>query len=493
MDTNTFNSLSTTYDYGWFSKRGMETRIYQYTAIMTMIKLINEKKVSVLAACPGAGKTLMSIYLIEKYLEANPTHHALVLAHGQSVLREQFNEDVEDYEPNFTYNNVVSKRDFDKSKQVWIGIPQSISKINFSSFKNVFIVVDEAHQFYRGKEVQTIIENIHVTRTLCLTGTPSKFIREGIDCSFTVICDIMDSGAIAPMTINVVSSNYNFKVKPFQNNEDEEGESSDVEDTNDALDKVLKGIHKLLKSHRNSNFTNALPTLQKLGKTMIACNSQKQAMQVKAYFEKLGISVELSISNEKENTPDYDAIKRFKKESEKLILIVVQRGVLGFNYPPLINVVDMTLSHNIDRIYQLLSRGIRSFKKERKFFFKIAPSENRTYYEYIMNAVLSMCTYEFYTKFNGKNLDQVSIGVIRRRIEPTTNDEPREQRTPRERGAIRPIPIMNLDLEDYIKGVYHTGKKACEVYGTATLQEVKDSYDFAVQFSIEEIAKSMGK
>ena len=43
-------------------------------------------------------------------------------------------------------------------------------------------------------------------------------------------------------------------------------------------------------------------------------------------------------------------------------IIVVGRGILGFNFEQLVNVVDMTGSQNIDRIFQLMARVVRTSK-----------------------------------------------------------------------------------------------------------------------------------
>jgi len=45
--------------------------------------------------------------------------------------------------------------------------------------------------------------------------------------------------------------------------------------------------------------------------------------------------------------------ERFKEDDDVLILIVVGRGILGFDNPKLVTVIDFTGSRNINRIFRI--------------------------------------------------------------------------------------------------------------------------------------------
>ena len=90
----------------WFEGRGLRVLNYQEDAITKVLESINLREITVLAAAPSAGKTLMTIYVIEEYLKQNPNHKVLVLAHGTTILRTQFHDVLEEIKPDFSFNLV---------------------------------------------------------------------------------------------------------------------------------------------------------------------------------------------------------------------------------------------------------------------------------------------------------------------------------------------------------------------------------------------------
>jgi len=129
----------------------------------TQESLVNNKR-TVLAAAPSAGKTLMSIYLIEDYLRKNPKHKVLVLAHGTTVLRTQYYKTVsDDLKPDFTHNKVETFSEYNEKSQVNICLPQTLDGNDLPCID--LLVVDEAHQFYFGKKMVKFIENKITTIT----------------------------------------------------------------------------------------------------------------------------------------------------------------------------------------------------------------------------------------------------------------------------------------------------------------------------------------
>ena len=109
----------------WFTYHGLKVLKYQSEVLQKVKKSMANEEVTVLAACPSSGKTIMSIYCIEDYLTKHPTHRVLVLTHGTTILRTQFCEVLNEVRPGFTYNLVESFKKFKKNVK-------RIRKNNFS-------------------------------------------------------------------------------------------------------------------------------------------------------------------------------------------------------------------------------------------------------------------------------------------------------------------------------------------------------------------------
>ena len=153
---------------------------------------------------------------------------------------------------------------------------------------------------------------------------------------------------------------------------------------------------------------------------MIACQSVKQAKKVEKYFLKNGISV---ISSNYENDVGSDNIQAFIDDPALKVLVVVDRGILGFNMPDLVNVVDLTCSKNIDRTYQLFARVMRKNDKyPDKYFFKFADEEHMLLAKFYMNASLMLMFPDFISKYNGKNLNACEV-IVHRPVEPRERNE----------------------------------------------------------------------
>jgi len=461
----------------WFESRGLKVLKYQDDAITKVQESLKQREITVLAACPSAGKTLMTIYMIEEYLNENPTHKVMVLAHGTTILRTQFHDVLVENKPKFSYNLVEKFSQYDAFADVNVCLPQTLAGNELNKID--LLIVDEAHQFYFAeKMMKEIIGKIKPKKQLLLTGTPSPFIRKGFKIIPVTLNTIFDEGMISDLFVEIATSSYSFNPMTDFNSQDELKTEIYIKDseTKKTLDNLITKIVERLKSIRGNDYQNLLPewlpTLKKLQKTMIACRSQHQAMQVQHYFEKIGVKSALSISDIDYNSSE---IERFKNEPDCLILIVVGRGILGFNYPELVNVVDMTASQNVDRIYQLLCRVIRKHPEgHKKLFFKIAPNIHSDYYKYIMTAVLSLADESFFTKFNGKNFSDMIIPVIktkREHHEPNNNggSKPRPK-------TLKPIDFEGLPVFEFFKDLYHKKDALLHVYAFTTIRNVRAEF-----------------
>jgi len=463
----------------WFEGRGLKILNYQTATINGITESLSDDEVTILAACPSAGKTIMSIFVIEDYLQRNPDHKIIVLTHGTTVLRTQFHDVLEEIKPNFTYNLVEKFSEYDPNASVNVCLPQTLHEKKLHDVD--LLVCDEAHQFYFADMVQQIITKSKVSKQLLLTGTPSVFIGKNMNIIPVPLNTIFDEGMVSDVYVEIATSSYNFDIGDYnQNDELKTDISFKKSETKKTLDDLITKIVDRLKSFRGNDFTNLmpewLPTLKRLKKTMIVCKSQQQAMQVKHYFDKIGVVSALSISD----TDTYsEEIQTFTNNEDCLVLIVVGRGILGFNYPELVNVVDMTTSMNIDRIYQLFCRVVRKHPKgEKKLFFKVAPNTLSDYYKYIMTGVLALSDEHFFTSYNGKNFNDMVIPVRRNSQSGTRGKNPDGLRgtSNKKTKKFTPVNFEGLPVFEFFKDIYHKKNSLLDVFAYTTMRDVRAEF-----------------
>ena len=468
----------------WFESRNLKVLAYQTETINKVKDSLSSQEITVLAACPSAGKTIMAIHCIEDFLLKNPNSKVIVLAHGTTILRTQFHDVLEEIKPDFTYKLADNFSEYDETKAVNVCLPQTLNR---KSLKKIdLLVVDEAHQFYFGeKMVKDIIKKTKPRRQLLLTGTPSIFIREKHPIIPVTLNTIFDEGMVSDVYVEIATSSYNFDIYDYNTNDELKSEVHFKDsETKKTLDDLIAKIVERLKSIRGNEYVNLLPewlpTLKRLQKTMIACKSQRQAIQVKNYFDKIGVKSALSISD-----IDYDSveIENFKANPDCLILIVVGRGILGFNYPELVNVVDMTTSMNVDRVYQLFCRVVRKHPNGlQKLFFKVAPNTLSDYYKYVMTGVLALSDEYYFTHFNGKNFNDMQIPVRPHvnsnngggnNTNNTTTIVPNRKKPVK---RLSPIDFSALPVFELFKDIYHKKDSLLHTYAFTTIRDVRAEF-----------------
>lgn len=399
----------------------MQLRGYQLKLIEDTKELIKNNKTDIVwAACPSSGKTFTLINFIQQH----PTKKFLILTHGTTVLKDQWNKE-------------LTKHGIDCSQEIGIaqvtyGLPQSLRKDEIKQLQGIdFLIIDEAHEFTFAKTkkdktgmVEQIISKVQPKVRIYLTGTPSKFIKAGD--KYDVLCvaglDLIKAGNISDLYIGLVTTNANIQEDDYNSEGDvNETKIQSLEDSVEGdLDNLLKAtVIRLTGVFKNSPLPKRMvpkklegwvSVFTTLDKTMIACRSIVQATKVEAYFKKEGVSC---VSSNSKNDPDSLNVKAFTDNPDIKVLVVVDRGILGFNMEDLINVVDLTCSRNIDRIYQLYARVMRkNNKNSEKFFFKFSTEENMLLSKFYMNAALCLLKEDFIMKYNGKNLNNMKIPVI---------------------------------------------------------------------------------
>jgi superfamily II DNA or RNA helicase len=460
-------------------------------------QLANTSKVCLAASC-GSGKTNIAIAFIERFLEDNKGAKVLVLTHGQVLLRNQFISRCQEVQPSFVPGEVVKSKDLlsiYNTHDVIVLIPQSLKNLsNLPKFD--LIVVDEGHQFFfakgkgKGGMVEQIIRKTGVTKQLALTGTPSPYVKN----KWPIISIPMNTllpKYIEDVVVELAASSYlvkfeDYDLKKGELKEEKQKSILTMTATNQTLDNLLAFIFKRAKMiwRHHPTIANVLingkpdwiVAFKNLQKTMIACKSQDQARDVKTYFESKGIKTLISISDDQDAKEAQAAFDKFKSDPNALILIVVGRGVLGFDYSELANVIDMTCSSNIDRIFQLMSRLVRkSDKVKQKLFLKIAPDlfphhKGQDYFHHVMVAVLSLTDEYWFTQFNGKNFLQLKIPKVAAIKTGNRKSNGKHQKS-------KQAPIvkswLGLPAVEFFKGLWHKNEKGTYSYEFTTLGRVR--------------------
>jgi superfamily II DNA or RNA helicase len=434
--------------------------------------LINDKVV--LASAPSSGKTEMAIWIIEQYLKQNPNSRILILAHDTKVLLYNFIQRLNGLNVSFSYSS-----DLNSGAQVLITIPQNSHKIkgNFD-----FLIVDEAHENYLAKRVEKLVKRIKPKKELLMTATPSKFIKKGGYNICTLALNQLPDEYLSKLNIELVASEYNW----FGNYNAQQNIKSNFKSTHQATKETLENILPVLiervKSKSKSkrfNFPNIFTKVKNwaniyksLGKTMIVCNSIEQADLTYNILKSEGVNCCCSHSN---NDSDSLIIDKFS-ENDIDVLIVVDRGRLGYNNTELMNLIDLSGTHNPDLIFQMFCRVIRKSenKNDDKFFIKVTP-KNKINMELTHMAVCAalMLTDEKYLKqYNGSNFNNIKIPVLKKQ------NHVKNSNGSNRKGNSLILPNFTHDVINFFKNIIHNIDKPVSIYEETTIGEVKYKLGF---------------
>jgi len=321
---------------------------------------------SVLAACPGAGKTTISHIVLNKYFVQSPAARVIVLTEGQNTLKNQYIQELENANVpiNFTFG------DFKSDAQVRIGLPQSIDQLDWDTVN--LIIVDEAHNFYFAEMVQSIIKRFNPPHVMLMTGSPTKFnahnqtekTQYGIH--YIAVEDLQKMGVFSKVNMDVVK----------------------VSNTNNPVEAVAKAM-VMAKANKDD-----------MSKIMVACPTIAYAEIVASELKKYNYTVALSTS---ENDQDDAQIQSFKA-GQANALVVVGKGVLGFNDPNITLLLDFKSSNNLDASYQLFARVLRKHPKGMvKNYYRIGDSDfNKQVL--ILHKMLGLTQKNIFMGFTGKNM-----------------------------------------------------------------------------------------
>lgn len=353
----------------------METRNKYYYQIEASDNVVNMSLsgkfiASVLAGAPGCGKSTIAIHIIRKMLKQNSVNRIAILTHNQNILKDQMVDNFENpnVEVDFTFGH------FGSGCQVEVGIPSN-SK-HMSDFD--VLIVDEAHQYYWEPMVDKIVETHSPKHQILLTGSPSYFVRynKAVDNSgkdtkkfgihFIAANDLMD-GVFSAIDLDVVRY-----------------------DGSDLLEKIKK-VYRQAKQRRYN-----------MTKVMWACKNIEEANQVALILRnKFKKQVFLSTSK---NDADNEQIEMFKKSTNS-VLIVVNKGILGFSDSTITSLVDFKCSKDLDTRNQFFARGLRVHpKKIKKAYISVSTSKNWEREGQILHQVVSLMDREVFMNYDGKPL-----------------------------------------------------------------------------------------
>jgi len=452
-------------------KRDLILRGYQEPAV----DHIMNTPICVLAIAPNGGKTEISIEVISRYLKLNPNAKILILPHSTNVLKDNYYNRLEGLNLNFTYS-----KDFDPNTSVHISLPNSDRKI---VGHYAFVIVDEAHENYFAPREQRLIGRINPSKQLLLTGTPSIFIRKGGYDIFKIASNEIPKEHQATLNLECVASNY--KWMPHYNgiNEVKASFMFNVDDTRKTLEAVMEQLLMRLQTkftpeqfnHPSwvTKFKKWAFTYDQIGKTIIACKTISQANMV---YDILKNEHDMNVGmSHSENDMDSVVIDDFKLGKLK-ILVVVNRARLGFSDVNLMNLIDITGTHNIDIIFQMFCRVLRGTPDVEKYYMKVTPKElhNMSVTHISVCAALMLTDRKFLEVYNGRNFNDIQIPVIR-------GNRP----TPRggsggSRGGSRPNPVTRNILPEFtynaidtMKSVLHDAENPVSIYKMTTIARAK--------------------
>lgn len=449
----------------------------------------------VLAVTPNGGKTEIAINVISRYMSINPQHKVLILTHSTNVLLDNFVNRLDEIIVDFEYTT-----NFEPEIPVHLCLPNSENKLKCCYD---FLIVDEAHENYLATRVQRIIELVQPQKQLLLTGTPSKFIKEGgYNFHYIAANEIADQ-YFSKLNVELAASAYDWVDRYNSQNEVETSFQFNLEETKETLEEVMNHLIKRFKHNmppeqfNHPNFLTKIKswafTYKTIGKTLIVCKTIEQADQVRQILNEKLVDVGISHS---ECDFESSEVTRFKN-GELNVLIVVNRARLGYSDEKLINIIDMSGTHNPDIIYQMMMRATRGNPEIQKYYMKLTPNKlhNMTLTHLSVCAALMLTDKQYLEKYDGSNFNNIEIPIIKRNYEEIDpNDESEINKTKKERlkEAANRLPKFTYDVIDTFKDILHNLNNPVSIYKITTIAESKAmlGYKSPIKKTYEELLES---
>jgi len=444
----------------------------------------------VLGAGTSSGKTTIALVHIEMFYsdDTNKSAKTLLVPSATMVLRDNFEEALEAFGPkNFNYCICKTSQEVedalnDPNCQVVVALPQSIIRLKKLP-KLEWFILDEAQEWYGKNTMKSIIRKSKPTYQLLLTGTPFKFHRDRDKYLFYHVSveELYDLKRVGNPRVEIVSTSYDVRFQDY-NRDGNIKRSFTGKKHKEALWEVAEHMVKHLglpesvkKQFLANRMTNKiLSVFGELDPTIIYCSRMKQANEFYKIFNQM-FPNQVLLSHS-ENDEDSEEFALFQEGNHK-VLISVNRGRIGFDMPELFNIVDFTMTTNVDMLLQLLGRLLRLSKKKKtqKVYYKVASNNDAGYIELLMTGVLSLWMKDFYSYYSG---DAREIRIPR--ISPT-KPRGKKDKQPTTRPAVNRRALSNflemgvLSLDFWKKVLHYNNDKFATVSWT-NLENVKREY-----------------
>jgi len=353
-----------------FSYNSHKLRTHQAKVVDAVVNNLNTSTTHVIAFCTGGGKTHTARTIITRLLD---TKRCLVLTHNQTILRDNFSEGFADDKVVIAYEG---KEDIAKAAnaRVVIAIPSGSWKHIAQMGTFDYIIIDEAHQYIGSdcsmyKNIQAHLGDIP---KILLTASHYGFQ----DPSFTKHLysreEALADGVISDVEIHLIRTDWHPRSNQFDSNEN------------------LRSKYTIPKVYGIEVCKEIALRIKKddyIKKSMIACHNVKTAHRMFEYFNAL-FPNKVSLSTA-ENDTEAKAFKDFQENDNHRIIVVVNRGIIGFDCPELECLFDLTLTKNVARVEQLLGRLLRVADVS-KVYYRIAPTVDLLNHSIVMNSVLAL-------------------------------------------------------------------------------------------------------
>ena len=472
------------------------------------------QKEIVIAACCNSGKGAMMF----DFCQTHSDDKILILAHGTDILRTNLNVEYKNWKTRNEDANFKPYNSSCLSKRVIIDLPQTLYRKELLPFDR--LMIDEAHQFFFATMVQKILKKTNPKTIIIFTATPERFVFENSKTPenprFSIhtipLLELYKKGYMSNVTIDLAASTVKFEADDFTCEGDLTKQSShsvarkqqvrcDLESFLECILLKLKSKYrcepeKYAKIQRTFFRKKAIEMISEiffdLEKTMIITASTKYANTLyEVLIEKMNQD-DVAISHSKiEDEYGEDAITESFKTDKKQVLIVVRRGILGYNNKNLMNIVDISFSKNVSRLYQTICRLVRlNEANKNKLFIKVAPSNLAIIFRCAINGCLMLCFEEYLSTFNGKNFNDLKIP-----IKKTCLEKLKRNKTTSNRKQKKEIATDFIDSIEMMKDVYHVDNGLLETYAWTRLKDIEyyagfsPRYNWTKERAFEELEK----
>jgi ATP-dependent helicase IRC3 len=329
-------------------------RPYQKKAVDAVLSRFKTHSTKLLLHLPtGAGKTVIAILIIEKFLALSETGKILFIAHREEIL-DQTQKTIKRHLPTIDVQIEQGARHSSQEAQITIASVQSLikRKEQYNPQEFSMIICDECHHALAPTWTEVIsffYENKrHDTLLLGMTATPKRSDGRSALSVFNETAfeisrvELQDLGYLVPMQYYMVRTDLNLDKVKISGGDYQVG----------ALSKVM---------NTSENRALALNAWMERGlgkKTIAFCAGVQHARQLAANFEQLGIKAQ-TIDARTSNRA-----KILKKFKTKEVEVLTNYGVLteGFDDPE-IECILMARPTTSPLVYtQCIGRGLRPNK-----------------------------------------------------------------------------------------------------------------------------------